>query len=190
MGRTGQPSDRNASRTCRCRFLRSPPVLSPGRTFLTRTSSTKHCSSEGVTQTCKALCPGTAEDPGDRSHCAKPQPYSVGDSQRAVLKALGQEVESQSVPEHCQPRMTEPPEPFGGLQPRGSRDLGGDCQDQQHKRGGVHLGDHRSYIVTEDGLRSVYYLQIFTPNHCYSTAVSKGSVRVRSDSSKTISAVC
>ena len=44
--------------------------------------------------------------------------------------------------------------------------------------------------MTEDGLRSVYYLQIFTPNHCLSTAVSKGGVRVRSDSTKAISAVC
>src|SRR5215213_7850925 len=137
MGRTGQPSDRNASRTCRCRFLRSPPVLSPGRTFLS--------------QTCKALCPGTAEDPGDRSYRANPRPYSVGDSQRDVLKALGQEVESQSVSEHCLPRRTERPQPFGGLQPRGSCDLGGEGQEQQHKRGGVHLGDVCSYVVTEDG---------------------------------------
>ena len=151
MDRTGQPSDRNASRTCRCRFLRSPPVLSPGRTFLWRTSSTNHCSSEGVPQTCKALCPGTAEDPGDRSYRANPRPYSVGDSQRDVLKALGQEVESQSVSEHCLPRRTERPQPFGGLQPRGSCDLGGEGQEQQHKRGGVHLGDVCSYVVTEDG---------------------------------------
>ena len=55
----------------------------------------------------------------------------VGDPKRDVLEALGQEVEGQSVPEHRQGGRTEPPEPFGGLEAGGARDLAGDGQDQE-----------------------------------------------------------
>src|SRR5918995_5312256 len=80
----------------------------------------------------------------DRAYRSQPRPYGVCDPQRDVLEALGQEVEGQCVPEHRQRGRTGPPEPFGGLEARGSRDFGGDSQDQDQESGRVHLGDLRS----------------------------------------------